>query len=84
MKKTVQGATVLFLSMSFCFNTAFAEINTNAHSWAVEYVKKSVELGIMPSEFAYNATAGLTREELCIMAINFYKAKTGKNITFQF
>ncbi|MBO8433942.1 MAG: S-layer homology domain-containing protein [Tyzzerella sp.] len=81
MKKTVQGATVLFLSMSFCFNTAFAEINTNAHSWAVEYVKKSVELGIMPSEFAYNATAGLTREELCIMAINFYKAKTGKNIT---
>ena len=77
MKKTVKTATALIFAMTCCFNTAFAAVQTNANSWAVESVTESVELGIMPQSLAYDAISNITREELCILAINFYEKYTG-------
>ncbi len=81
MKKTVKTATALIFAMTCCFNTAFAAVQTNANSWAVESVTESVELGIMPQSLAYDAISNITREELCILAINFYEKYTGNKAT---
>ena len=80
MKRIVQTATVLCVTASFCFNTVFAaDVKTNANSWAVKNVQKTVELGIMPQSLAYDALADITKEELCILAINFYNMYTDKS-----
>ncbi len=81
MKRTVKTATALFFAMTCCFNTAFGAVQTNASSWAVESVNKSVELGIMPQSLAYDAVSDITREELCILAVNFYEKYTGEKLS---
>lgn len=70
---------LIALLLIFCFITpTLAATSTNASDWAQEGVLRSYQKGILPEPFLHKAKDDITREEFCVIMMNFYESLTGK------